>query len=110
MGGVDLTDQMVSYYSLSQRKAMKWWKKVFWRMFHLAILNLSVVFRHNFPASSIKSNRQFRLCLFEEMVKPLFDARVNPTSPIILQSAPGRKPSASPKRLIGKHFPFKKQV
>ena len=31
MGGVDLTDQYMSYY-LVGRKTMKWWRRVFWRM------------------------------------------------------------------------------
>ena len=29
MGGVDLTDQSLSYYSMTTRKTLKWWKKVF---------------------------------------------------------------------------------
>lgn len=29
MGGVDLTDQYLSYYSLTTRRTLKWWKKVF---------------------------------------------------------------------------------
>ena len=30
MGGVDLTDHYMSYYSVG-RKTMKWWHRVFWR-------------------------------------------------------------------------------
>ena len=29
MGGVDLTDQHLSYYSLTQRQTLKWWKRYF---------------------------------------------------------------------------------
>ena len=32
MGRVDLTDQHLSYCSLTTRRSVKWWKKVFWRM------------------------------------------------------------------------------
>ena len=32
MGGVDLTDQYLSYYSLTTRRTPKWWKKVFWHL------------------------------------------------------------------------------
>ena len=29
MGGVDLIDQHLSYYTMTKRRSLKWWKKVF---------------------------------------------------------------------------------
>jgi hypothetical protein len=36
--GVDRSDQMLSYYSFS-RKTIKWWKKLFFHLFDLAMVN-----------------------------------------------------------------------
>ena len=43
MGGVDLADQYLSYYSLTQRRTLKWWKKMFWRMMDISILNSWII-------------------------------------------------------------------
>lgn len=53
MGGVDLTDQMVTMYELDRRSS-KWWRKVFYRLFMTAIYNSYVIHRElrhldNFP-------------------------------------------------------------
>ena len=39
MNGVDIADQHLSYYSLTKRKTTKWWKKLFWRLIDMCILN-----------------------------------------------------------------------
>lgn len=54
MGGVDLTDQNLSYYSMTNRKTLKWWKKVFWRFIDICIINSWIIFRHNNLQSPIK--------------------------------------------------------
>lgn len=41
MGGVDLHDQLQVYYCIG-RKGMKWWKRVFWRLCEIAVLNSCV--------------------------------------------------------------------
>jgi len=56
MGGVDLTDQYLSYYTLTNRKTVKWWKKVFWRLIDMSILNSFIIFKTNFPESDINSH------------------------------------------------------
>lgn len=43
MNPVDLADQHLSYHSLTVRKTIKWWKKLFWRLIDTAILNSSIV-------------------------------------------------------------------
>ena len=45
MGGVDLVDQNLSYYSLTLRRTIKWWKKVFWRLIDISIINSWIIFR-----------------------------------------------------------------
>lgn len=44
MGGVDLADQVMCYYSVG-RKTMKWWRRVFWRMYDHAITNACYLFQ-----------------------------------------------------------------
>ena len=106
MGGVDLVDQNVSYYSLTQRKTIKWWKKIFWRLIDLSILNAWVIFRHNFPDSPIKTQRGFRHELIRELVQPLLFLKASPLCPLALQSSRSKQPK-SIKRLVGKHFPYR---
>ena len=60
VGGVDLTDQYLSYYSLTNRKTVKWWK-LFWRLIDIYILNSFIIYRKIFTEGSINSNRMFRL-------------------------------------------------
>jgi maltodextrin utilization protein YvdJ len=42
--GVDRSDQMLSYYTFA-RKIVKWWKKLFFHLFHLAAVNAHIL--HN---------------------------------------------------------------
>ena len=42
MGGVDLGDQMMSYYSFL-RRSVKWWRKLFIHMFNMLLLNAFVL-------------------------------------------------------------------
>ena len=76
MGGVDLTDQNLSYYSMTTRKTLKWWKKVFWTFVDISIINSWIIFQHNNPQLPIKTQRLFRLKLIEELVQPLLDLQV----------------------------------
>ena len=107
MGGVDLADQQLAYYSLTQRKTIKWWKKVFWRLVDIAIINSWIIFRMNNPESKIKSQRDFQLELVRQLVQPLLSLKASPNCPIILQSSKGRTVVSPDKRLLGKHFPHK---
>lgn len=45
MGGVDLADRVMCYYSIG-RKSMKWWR-VFWRMIDHMITNAYVIYVAN---------------------------------------------------------------
>ena len=107
MGGVDLADQQLSYYSLTQRRTIKWWKKIFWRLVDIAIINSWIIFRKHNPQSKIKSQRDFRLELIVQLVQPLLDLKASPDCPSILKSYKGRKTASPDKRLLGKHFPYK---
>ncbi len=98
MGGVDLADQVMCYYSLG-RKSLKWWRRVFWRYHDHAIVNAYVLYAINNSSSLDKTmtRKKFRLEL----------ARVLSAPAIALRRGPGRKPSQSLSRLSGKHFPYR---
>lgn len=47
MGSVGKCDQYLSYYYID-RKAIKWWKKVFFSIFEIYINNSMVIYFSNF--------------------------------------------------------------
>ena len=44
MGGVDRSDQLLSYYS-SHRKTIRWYKKVFLHILELAVINAYLIYK-----------------------------------------------------------------
>jgi hypothetical protein len=58
--GVDKSDQMLSYYSF-HRKSVKWWKKLFFHLFDLALVNAHILHQK-------KYTKKFRLHKFTEKV------------------------------------------
>ena len=48
MGVVDKCDQYLSYYTVS-RRSMKWWKKVFFRLLELCIINSVCIYSRKNP-------------------------------------------------------------
>ena len=82
MGGVDLVDQNLSYYSLTLRRTIKWWEKVFWRLIDISIINSWIIFHVNYPNSNLKSQREFRLELVMQLVQPLLNLKASPQCPM----------------------------
>ena len=58
--GVDRSDQMLSYYSF-ERKTIKWWKKLFFRPFDLAVVNAHILHTKT-------SNKKMSLEIFYEKI------------------------------------------
>ena len=59
MGGVDLTNQFICYYSVGRRN-IKWWRKVAWRLHDHAICNAHVIYKYNNRTSLKKSTVSIR--------------------------------------------------
>ena len=97
MNGVDRNDQLLSYYSMN-RKTLKWWKKVFWRLIEMALINAFLIFKFQRPDTS---HKRFRLDLAYNLAQPIVDARTIGRS----LPGPGRSPAVQSDRLSGKHFP-----
>jgi len=106
MWGSSTISTIPCYYSLTTRRTLKWWKKVFWRLIDICVLNSWVIYRSNFPDSTINTHKLFRLKLIEELVQPLLTLRASPECPPHLHTK-GREPVATDSRLLGKHFSCK---
>ena len=70
-------------------------------------MNSWIIFRTNYPNASIKSHKEFRIKLAEELVQPLLDLRSSPECPPYLQDSRGRRQATVERRLTGKHFAYK---
>ena len=68
--GVDLADQLLSYYSMSTRCILKWWKKVFWRLINVTIINSWIIFHLNNPDSQINSQNYFTSDWLKSLCSP----------------------------------------
>lgn len=71
MSVVDKCDQYLSTYSLN-KPSIKWWKKVFFRMLELAIIDAMVIHFHQ-NENFVKSRRPhkiFRIILSYQLVQP----------------------------------------
>ena len=104
MNGVDKCDQFLSYYALS-RKSKKWWKKVFFRMVEVSVLNAMVLYFKVHPAlqNHRQAHKAFRHTLVHQLVQHLLDARASPL--VFTPPGPGRRSVSDEQRLKGKHFP-----
>lgn len=60
-GGIDLSDQMISYYSPA-RKSVKWYRKVLFECIGIAILNSWVIYNKHY------SNKKVQLAAFSKVV------------------------------------------
>ena len=80
MGGVDKSDQLVLYYGYSHR-SRKWWKRIFFHLLDLSIVNASILY--NTVAEKSLNQLDFRLSLVASLLeghKRLVDRRhVAPT-------------------------------
>ena len=90
MGGVDKLDQLISTYSFT-KKSKKWWKKVFFRLLEISVINACILYMKFHPsfASNNRKHKYFRHLLIHEMVQLFLDARANPETTNML-STPGR--------------------
>ena len=70
MGGVDLSDQMRSYYP-SGRPGKKWWRYLLWFLLDVSICNAFILERLSFHAIASKSRRSllhFKLELAKQLI------------------------------------------
>lgn len=96
--GVDKADQMIAYYPF-KRKQLKWWKKLFFHLFVMAITNAFVLYKETRSLTEKSKVRleQFMVDLGEAFAK---EGRVTLDS----NSTSSSSNNSSSNRLIGRHF------
>ena len=74
MLGVDKIDQLVSYYSFIH-KSVKWWRKVFFWLLEVAVVNSYVIYKEecNKDKSQPLTHLSYRRKLIDDLSKPLCD-------------------------------------
>ena len=88
MGGVDKSDQMLGYYSFT-RKAVKWWKKVYFHLLSLALVNAHKIYvmQNIEPSNQAMPLSTFLKAVVRDLVGTRLRIQVEDVSPLILQSA-----------------------
>ena len=111
MGGVDRADQMLSYTPF-RMKTLKWWKRVWFHVVNVALLNAYVIYKEKTVADGEKSpmtSRKFR----RDIVQSIFTSADAAKVPSLFPPKRGRPSTStddqSVTRLHGRHFPTKIQ-
>ncbi|XP_059158381.1 piggyBac transposable element-derived protein 4-like [Physella acuta] len=71
MGGVDLHDQLRSYYPIG-RRSRKWWRSLVWFLLQVATINSYIIYKKQFmqrhPGQKPKTHLEFRLDLCHQLM------------------------------------------
>lgn len=97
MGGVDLSDQLLQYYE-SLRRTVKWYKKLFFHLLNMLVVNAYKLFLKYGHNSVKRSHQKFR----SELVRALILSAETAPRP---GGSFGRTPSEPLERLQGAHLP-----
>ena len=73
MGGVDHNDQLLVYFAVG-RKTMKRWKRVFWRLIDVSLVNCHLFYKLK-PGNASVTQKEFRLSVCHSLVQPLLTLR-----------------------------------
>ena len=98
MGGVDLSDQIHQYYTCL-RKTAKWYKKLFFHLVNLCVINAYLLYRKFSEDEKKLEHYEFRRSLCEALILEA------PNAPKPSASAGRRLTGERPHRLTERHFP-----
>lgn len=104
MGGVDLSDQLMTYYSFL-RKSCKWWRKLFVHILNMLILNAYIL---NKKFGTRKMNHsEYREHLAAYLIKKATGSFLHPQNLEMSTSLDQHLYDEHTFRLNGRHFPQK---
>ena len=66
MKGVDLSNQLISYYE-SNRMTIKWWKRIFFHLLYIAIVNSFIIYKKYLNANI--TQKQYRIEIIKTIIK-----------------------------------------
>ena len=66
MKGVDKSNQLISYYEIN-RKTYKWWKRIFYHLIDVTIVNSFIIYKKINNTSITQKN--YRLEIVREIIK-----------------------------------------
>ncbi|GFX97141.1 piggyBac transposable element-derived protein 4 [Trichonephila clavipes] len=95
MGGVDRSDQCLSYYPVARNQQRKYYKKIFRHLLNQIVWNSFVIFKKN---GGILNHIDFRMKLIERLIE---EGGSNSSS----RNFVSPKISENVVRLVGRHFP-----
>ena len=101
MGGVDKSDQLLSYYGLSHR-TVKWWRRAFFHLLDLAIVNAYIMYSEAPHTGRPLTHEQFRIELSKGL---LTSVAVNVMEDAPQSTGPSARPLPPLARLTERHFP-----
>ncbi len=96
MGGVDKSDQLLSYYGFSHR-TVKWWRQAFFHLLDMAIVNAYIHYRMSSQPGRKLDHKNFRIELAKSFLGGTDSLSQNPTPRLNVLP-----PQA---RLTERHFP-----
>ncbi len=100
MLGVDKLDQLVSYYSFLHR-SVKWWRKVFFWLLEVAVVNSYIIYKQNCTQNKIRpmTHLAFRRSLIDSLTEPLRSS----AKPSGIRVEPSHKRLECKPHFMGKH-------
>nr|CAH7767558.1 unnamed protein product [Callosobruchus chinensis] len=93
MGGVDLSDNFLHFYSLDRTHLKKYYKKIFFHLLNITILNTYILYKQS---GGKKTRLNFTIELAEELIKKY-------AQPLDQQRRRSKAHNVS--RFIDRHFP-----
>lgn len=91
--GVDHGDQMITYYPF-KRKTLKWWKKMFFYLFKVSVVNSFIIYKHYAIQNKNPCLKTFMLNLCQQMSEK---------SGEVIETGTGYE-TTNVDRLISRHF------